>query len=411
MLCQFAFSNYRSYQDETVLTMQATRLAELSDTLIQYGDKQRFLPVCALYGPNAGGKSNLLEALEFLCDAVSNPIVVLKSSRTAGQRSVSGAAPLPHSSPFAFDTESKLKHTSFEVYFRVGSYEYRYYLAVHVDQIVAELLQRRKIGASRTALLFERDVEGVTLGLMLRRSGVSTTFNPEIPYLSYLRMNTDIDAIREAADWFVNTSFLNYGNRYLEESLEDSLVEERGEEIVAFLKAVDVSISGIRFERSAPDDGSRSQRVYIKHRVADEEYELRLGEESSGTQKLIGLATPLLEGLRRGSLVVADELDAKLHPKLLRYIVLLFKNAKANPCGAQLIFTTQNVAIMRGDILRRDEIWFAERDTSGRSMLWSLADLREPDGSPVGRAVSYERPYLFGKYGADPQLERIEEWF
>lgn len=166
-----------------------------------------------------------------------------------------------------------------------------------------------------------------------------------------------------------------------------------------------VQIDGVRVET----ERSERQRVFVRHRVNGAGYELRLREESAGTQKLMGLAGILAPALQRGSLVV-DELDAKLHPKLLRYVILLFKDPEVNKGGAQLVFSSQDVSTMRNDVFRRDEIWFAARDGDEASQLWSLADVREKNGRLVSSNAAFDRQYLAGRYGADPYLERIGEW-
>ena len=112
----------------------------------------------------------------------------------------------------------------------------------------------------------------------------------------------------------------------------------------------------------------------------------------------------------RGGTVVVDELDAKLHPKLLRYVILLFKDPEVNKHGAQLIFSSQDVSTMRNDVFRRDEIWFAARGEGEASQLWSLADIHEANGNLVSKNAAFDKQYLSGRYGADPYLTRIEEW-
>lgn len=404
MLCQFTFSNYRSYRDGTTLTMQASSMKEFSQSLIAGGDSQSFLPVAAVYGPNAGGKSNLLEALGYVQSAVSRPIFSLMR----GKGTPEGTMPrLSRCSPFAFDAMRSRQPSEFEVYYRAGGYEYRYCLAVSASEIVSERLSRRKVGASRAATLYEREGDKVKLGSSLRRAGVSVNFNPTIPYLSYLYMNSDLESIHQAASWFLDCIYLNYNSCYLEHVLEDMLDERDSPEIVRFLKAVDVHVDGFRVERS--EDGER-QRVYVRHSVGGSNYELRLAEESAGTQKLMGLARFLLIALENGGTVLVDELDAKLHPKLLRYVILLFKDPGVNKGGAQLIFTSQDVSTMRNDVFRRDEIWFAARDEAEASQLWSLSDLHEPNGNLVSKNAAFDKQYLSGRYGADPYLTRIEEW-
>ena len=216
MFCQFTFSNYRSYRDETTLTMQASSMKEFLQSLLTSSDSQSFLPVAAVYGPNAGGKSNLLEALGYVQGAVARPIFSLMRGKGAPEGSVPR---LLRCSPFAFDSAHSHRPSEFEVYYRVGDYEYRYSLSVCASEIVNEGLSRRKIGASRAATLYEREGDKVELGPSLRRAGVSVNYNPAIPYLSYLYMNTDLESVHQAASWFLDCIYLNYNSCYLEHML------------------------------------------------------------------------------------------------------------------------------------------------------------------------------------------------
>ena len=118
----------------------------------------------------------------------------------------------------------------------------------------------------------------------------------------------------------------------------------------------------------------------------------------------------ILLALRQGCLTVIDELDAKLHPKLLRYVINMFKNKRTNPYGAQLIFTSHDMATMKNTVFRRDEIWFAALDENHSSELYSLYDIRREDNQRVNRTASYDKQYLEGRYGADPYLQNMVNW-
>lgn len=404
MLCQFTFRNYRSFRDETEFSMQATKMREFGDSLIPGGDSQSFLPVAVVYGPNAGGKSNFAEALQYVCSAVALPIVRLLT----GDENPPKKARMAKCAPFAFDGDFLTEPSWFELYFRAKGHEYRYELEVSGADILREALDRRKVGGSRTAKLFSREGAAVELGSSLRRAGVATSFNPAIPYLSFLRMNTDLESVCDAADWFVNTVFLNYNSAYMEAMLEQLVEEGDSAPVSQLLRSVGIRIDGFRVEPAAGDDGR--QRVYVRHVVGGEAYELRLGEESAGTQKMIGLAAFLLHAFEVGGLVVVDELDSKLHPKLLRFVTQLFRNKEINRHGAQLVFTSQDVSTMRNDVFRRDEIWFAAKDEGEASVMWSLADIHEANGNLVSKNAAFDKQYLAGRYGADPYLERMEEW-
>ena len=170
------------------------------------------------------------------------------------------------------------------------------------------------------------------------------------------------------------------------------------------LNAMDIDITGIRYQR---DEGGLE--IYLTHESSDGT-ELELGEESNGTRKLLNLVPPFLRALEGGCLVVSDELDAKLHPKLLKYLITLFTNRAINKNGAQLVFTSHDMTTLNSSVFRRDEIWFAAKTPEGPSTLYSLSGIADVDGKRVRTQNSYDKRYLAGRYGADPYLKGMLEW-
>ena len=118
----------------------------------------------------------------------------------------------------------------------------------------------------------------------------------------------------------------------------------------------------------------------------------------------------VITALNEGRLMVVDELDAKLHPKLLKYIISLFKNTEINKYGAQLLFTSHDLTTMSNTVFRRDEIWFAALNAARESEIYSLYDIRTVDDKHINNTASYSKQYLEGRYGADPYLQNILEW-
>ena len=145
----------------------------------------------------------------------------------------------------------------------------------------------------------------------------------------------------------------------------------------------------------------------MKRKLGEKVYEVSFTEESDGTRKLIAALPVILLALREGRLVIIDELDAKTHPKLLRYVVLLFKNKDINRHGAQLLFTSHDMSTMKNTIFRRDEIWFAADNESHKSDVYSLHEMRREDGSRIKNTATYDKQYLEGRYGADPYLRNM----
>lgn len=407
MLCQFTFDNFRSYRDETTFDMQASSMKEFKESLIiDEKDGQAFLPVSVIFGPNAGGKSNLLLAMRRMFDSVAYPIFLLsrndEEARDIPRPKVKGT------DAFRFDNRHSQEPSDFEIYFRTKGQEFRYTLSFDAEGITSESLSRKNVGGTRKAILFERTGSKVEPGSSLKRARVTTSFNADIPYLSFLALNYDIEFVDMAAEWIASAKFIDFNFRFEELVLEKMLEQKDESVLIGILKAAGINIDGFRVEGGEEDFENR--RVWVRHVVNGKPYELRLSKESAGTRKMMSMAISLDNALKKGGLLVIDELDSKLHPKLLRFIVALFHDPAVNKSGAQLLFTSQDVSIMRNDVLRRDEIWFAARDEDEASSLWSLSDIHEPNGNLVSKNAAFDRQYLSGRYGADPILDRFLYW-
>ena len=133
-------------------------------------------------------------------------------------------------------------------------------------------------------------------------------------------------------------------------------------------------------------------------------------EESKGTRKLFALLPRIIVSLMNGNLTVIDEMDAKLHPRLIKYIINMYKDKSINSKGAQLIISSQDLTTMTKDMLRRDEILFASKNKDDSSELYSLYEIRDTNGDHIRTTVAYNKQYMEGRYGADPYLKRILNW-
>lgn len=398
MLIEFAFENFKCYRDEAVLQMEAAPLDEHAGSLIAGLGGRQLLPVSAIYGPNGGGKSSVLQALQCLYNYVTLPYFVLR------QRGKS--VPKIACRPYAFEEGTRARPSTFCVLFSSGEYTYRYILSVTDGRVDEEYLHRRKPGKGATATIFERSGGSVDLGSMLKRKRVNSEVDEMMPYLTFLAINYDIEAVDEAFGWFLSCSFLDYSESSFENLFMEPTAEREKQRIVGLLNAMDVDITNIRYEHGSDGD---LEGIYLTHAAGDG-FELELEEESNGTRKLLNLVPPALVALERGSLLVSDELDAKLHPKLLRYLIRLFTDKKTNPKGAQLIITSHDMSTLNSSVFRRDEIWFAARTPEGPARLYSLADIADKDGRRVRPGNAYDRQYLAGRYGADPYLRNMLAW-
>ena len=147
-----------------------------------------------------------------------------------------------------------------------------------------------------------------------------------------------------------------------------------------------------------------------KHLVDDVETELNLSDEYSGTKKLFGLLPFIAASLLDGTVLVIDELDAKIHPVLLRHIIMMFNDMNINRHKAQLIFSSHDLSTMNSEVFRRDEIWFVAKGNAQNSKLYSLVEFKNEKGESVRKDAKFDKQYLEGKYGADPYLRRIIDW-
>lgn len=401
MLCQFSFQNYKSYKTETTFDFQATSIPEFSESLLRSDKGSALLPVGVIYGPNGGGKSNLLQALSSLIGAVVKPIHDLEKNRqdVIIQHRVGYA-------PFLFDEESRNQPTEFEIFFRQGKNEYRYYLALLNDEVVSESLYWRAIGGKKTGTVFERECSEIVLGSKINKAGINRSVNPKMSYLSFLAINYDIPIIAEVQSWFESCVIRSYANPVVDRQImisRDEIVRKR---IIRALNDMGIDMTGYRFDEE-------ERQLYTQRNINGKLYELRFDDESDGTKKLIAALPVILLALQEGRLVIIDELDAKLHPKLLRYVISLFKNKELNTKGAQLLFTSHDMTTMKNTVFRRDEIWFAASDENHESEIYSLYEIRREDNERINNTAAYDKQYLEGRYGADPYLSSMltgDDW-
>ena len=395
MLCQFTFKNFKSYKDETIFDFQAAALPEFKETLITTKSAPDLVPVSAVYGPNGGGKSNLLQALSCVISTIVKPVHELGKNRQPLilQQKVDAI-------PFLFDDVSANEPTEFRLFFLNGSNMYCYYLALKDDEVISESLTRKSVTGKKTADIFDREKDKITLGYSINKKSINTNVNPKMPYLSFLAINYDIPEISEVMTWFESCIIRSYANPMVEHQIMLEKYVEYKNQFIRALNDMDIDITDYRYDED-------SKQLYMKRKLGKKEYELTFTEESDGTRKLIAALPVILLALREGRLVIIDELDAKLHPKLLRYVILLFKNKEINRYGAQLLFTSHDMSTMKNTIFRRDEIWFAAENEAHESDVYSLHEMRSEDGSRIKNTATYDKQYLEGRYGADPYLQNM----
>lgn len=403
MLCQFTVRNFKSIRDAVTFDMQATAISEHEDRIIKDKDEELYLPVSAVYGPNGGGKSNVLEALHSLVTKVLRPLYA-----TSNNEEIAIKMKKLVIEPFAFDEETRNKPTEFELFFRTEMAEYRYELTVKREIIEYERLDRIKLDTGRRSALFERDEDEITLKGAFARLKTSDELSDTLPLLSYLGITyRKNEVVQDVLDWFdEEINFLNYGNPMQELRMAVSKSEDVKKLMLQMIQEMDLDIVDFRVEEKEND----RIEVFTKHIIDEYEAELSLFDESSGTKKLFGLLPFIAKSLLKGTTLVIDELDAKIHPVLLKYLIMTFSDMGKNKKGAQLIFTSHDLSTMNSEVFRRDEVWFVAKGNRQNSKLYSLVEFKNKKGESVRKDAKFDKQYLEGKYGADPYLRKIIDW-
>ncbi|MBX2998800.1 MAG: ATP-binding protein [Caldilineaceae bacterium] len=426
MLVEFSVANYRSFRNQVTLSMVASALKakypELDEkNLFTAPGDVNLLTSAAIYGANASGKSNLIAAFHFMRQFVINS--PKNTERTGGIEA----------EPFRLDPQTVGEPSFFEVVFIADGKRYRYGFEVTREKVEAEWLY--VVPTSREAKLFEREGDDISLGERFRAEGrdLIDRTRPNALFLSVVaQFNGEV--AQTVLEWFrsvgIATGLSDMGMRlFTQQQLLDGHLAE---EIAALMQRFDLGIEDLLVEKVPPsspllpahasaemhtilepflDLVATGERVAVRtiHRRVDE-----LGQtgteifdldehESEGTKKLFAMSGPLVETLRNGEVLVVDELDARLHPLLTREIVKLFNDPETNPHHTQLIFATQDTNLLDNRLLRRDQIWFVEKDRQGASHLYSLAEFK------VRNDASYEKEYMQGRFGAIPFLNGLRQ--
>lgn len=411
MLCQFSFENYKVFREEATLDLMAESISEHKESLLVDGrDNEKFIPVLAIYGPNGGGKSTVLEALNFLRFYVLQTVILMKLEDKEERYSSAMknfSMDVSEGRYHKCDKKCESMPSCFKVMFRWEEMQYKYELSLLKNVIVKENLYAQKIGEKNVVIVFERSEDECVLGEEIEDIAVEKV-SDKMPLLAHIAINYDIAIIDKAVNWFLNIDVVNYDNPRKERRVLILKEDKNRYKMFEMLAEMDIPISDVRIEKDM--DGNITN-IYAKHILHDGRvYEIPFDEESSGTRKLFSFLARCISCLEIGNLIIADELDAKLHPKLLQYIIELFMNPEINKHGAQLLLTSHDMVTMTPELFRRDEIWFCARNPLGASKLYSLVSFRKENGSKPGDGEEYSKKYLEGHYGADPYIRRILNW-
>lgn len=415
MLLRFSFSNHRCFWQQQEFSLVASSAIKGDDTQLMPGPSEsvRVLPGAAIYGANASGKSTVLQALNYM------QRVVIESQRSwAPGEGVEGRT------PFRLVREAEAEPSEFHVDILVDGVRYEFGFSLNDNQILEEWLYAYPAGRRQT--WYTRSFGAKTefsFGKNLRGENrtIERLTRPNSLFLSAAAQNHH-EQLLPVYRWF--SEFLDFAhaeNKPHRVEVTAQLLDtpDGAEMVTSLLQSADLGIVGaIHDKMSDPDEDSIGPRlaaafedmpsvsfrrlpgakVRLKHRTVEDTIPIEFIRESVGTQQLFGLIGPIVKALDRGGLLAIDELDASLHPLLAANLVRLFFRIAPNT-GAQLVFNTHDSALLKLAELRRDQVWFAEKELTGASHIYPLTDFRPR------RAENLERGYLQGRYGAIPMLD------
>lgn len=428
MLVAFRAENVRSFRDPLELSLEATAMAEEGvPRLLPWREGStrvvRVLPVAAIFGANASGKTNLLRAMEDM-----RTLVV--SSFRSGNRSTR-----IQRWPFRLDPNSRKAPSRFEVEIILNGVRYEYGFVLDDTHVIDEWARHYPHG--KAATLFTRDEDGLhSFGEThrVKSRAVNEILRPNALFLSTAGTADHPDML-PLYEWFdSNLQICESASREGRWAYTADMLarDDKRAQILAMLHAADLGITNARRREPEPEFIERFRKILkavrevsdesvssdsledlpffgitLSHRGSDgHEVEFDSSEESMGTLVWLGLLGPVADALSRGSVLLADELESSLHPKLVAQLVRTFQNPRTNPHGAQLIFNSHEAGLLGNSVedrvLGRDQVWFTEKLNDGRSKLYSLTDLNPR------KAEAVSRRYMAGRYGATPIISDAE---
>ncbi|HLA27250.1 MAG TPA: ATP-binding protein [Syntrophales bacterium] len=421
MLIEFSIANFLSFKDRVTFSMVASNDDALQESNVFEWGKKRLVKSAVVYGANASGKSNLLNAMGFM-----RRMVLTSSKDTQANEEIDVET-------FKLSTECEENPAFFEIVFVQNGIIYRYGFEVDRKSVHSEWLFT--VPATKEAELFVREGHRIKVNRIRFKEGMDleTKTRENALFLSVCaQFNGEIS--KELLLCFKKFRFIHgLHDEYLGVTVSMLKTPEQKRRLMEMTRIADLCIDDIegreekltieKLPKDMPEEikkdiikrGAMAVELKTTHRkygkdnneVGTVVFDLE-ENESGGTQKFLSMAGPLLDTIETGKVLIIDELDARLHPLLTRAVVTLF-NSPANNKNAQLIFASHDTTLLSDKLFRRDQIWFTEKNTYGVTGLYSLVELRG-----VRKEASFGRDYILGKYGAipfigDPQWLFCEE--
>lgn len=418
MIVYFKVRNYESIKNTLTLSFLATGISEHSDSNIIQKGRDELLKTVVLYGHNASGKSNVLDAVAFFRWMILYSATDLQSNEEIEVE------------PFKLSTETENEPSYFEMSFYVGSIKYRYGFETTDEKIMKEwLLETKKVKEYPVFLRIENEYQ-IDNKRFPNASGLEKRTRDNALFLA-VSAQWNVKKAEKILDWFDKTYAVHglMDQTYRDETLEILENRDYSHLINTFIKKADLGINGIdvvdikyedviefvpkEMKKNFKEkfDKTDNRAILMIHNKYDENNK-PIGKEpflldkyeSEGTKKFFNMIGVYVKALKENRFLIIDEFDARLHTLLTKAIINLF-NSSTVKSEAQLLIACHDTALLDKRILRRDQICFIEKDEYGGTELVSLVEYKPRKESP------YDRNYLDGKYGAIPIISDLEELF
>ncbi len=388
MLLSFTLSNFRSFKDSKTIDLSAASIKEHEEA-VRVMSGASILSSAVLYGANSSGKSNLIEGFRTFLTTVYNSV------------SFNSSEELPMY-PFLFDEDSRLKPCGFEIELLIEEDWYRYGFSATKEKVTGEYLYFKTGNKGREKCLFVRSEDGI---------GVTAHYKSAKDIVERTRDNALFLSVADAFNDKISGKIMRELKRFAifdgdkSEALAEKAISISNEELNSFLSKFKLGFDSIRKDDNPDIKAVTIHKVYNAAGEVVGEVSMALRDsESNGTNKLFDMAPIFVKALSSPRVLIIDEFGSSMHPMITRKLISLFNNKETNPMGSQLIFTTHDTNLLDNRLLRRDQIWFTEKDDKASTDLYSLVEFKDESGVKVRNDRSYEKDYINGRYGAIPYL-------
>ena len=406
MLIEFSIANFLSFKDKVTFSMKASTDKTLKNNYVSIGN-EKILKTTAFYGANASGKTNLFKILGIVSSMI----------RKSNSSSPNSSLPII---PFKLDKEMINKPSEFEIKFIVDKIRYVYgfkadsknvyeeYLFYYPNGRPVKIFTRENIDEYSFNTAYEKELNDIktknTKNKFFVATATSWNFDKTKPAYDFLTEKLGVVLSHDQIKNYSHSMYFKdktnnikkFAINFLEkadfnindyEIIEDKMTEEK------LLNMPDIIKNLIPVNTSL-------YRVNTFHLVGNEKYRFDISEESLGTQTVFNFIPVLKDVLDNGKVIFIDEFDKSLHPFIVKYIIQIFNNSDLNKNGAQLIFNTHDTNLLDLELLRRDQIWFTEKNYENGS-----SDIYPLDDFSVRKKENVEKGYLLGRYGAVPFIK------